>query len=307
MDGDPEQVSQRVSARRRALTALHLVLTREFDSSSSTWESVMQSALAVEEDHVRRALITEYQAHWATSGGVEAENTIHELILLVEAALHLLPQEHVATIASTPLRPMIYTGSRSITSFAHRVAPTPEEIPPQARGRHPEGETTSEELAQPSTDSSKPENIASSNLPNAELPSHSLQEQLVRLPKFDLPIFTGDIAKFGEFWDVFDSAVHSSRLILSTIKFHYLRSSLKDDALALVAGYDITEANYDLAVSTLRETYFRPRFMQVQMSRKLEEFHPASSSATSQRITLARIKSIWLQLKKLGEQESMSL
>ncbi|KAK5980673.1 hypothetical protein GCK32_020137, partial [Trichostrongylus colubriformis] len=177
-DGDPEQVSQRVSARRRALTALHLVLTREVDSSSSTWESVMQSALTVEEDHVRRALINEYQAHWATIGGVEAENTIHELILLVEAALHLLPQEHAATIASTPLRPTMYTGSRSITSFAHRVTPTPGEVPPQARGRHPEGETTSEELAQPSADSPKSENIVPSNLPSAELPSHTLQEQL---------------------------------------------------------------------------------------------------------------------------------
>ncbi|KAK5982308.1 hypothetical protein GCK32_015873 [Trichostrongylus colubriformis] len=303
-DGDPEQVSQRVSARRRALTALHLVLTREVDSSSNTWESVMQSALTVEEDHVRRALINEYQAHWAVIGGVEAENTIHELILLVEAALHLLPQEHAATIASTPLRPTMYTGSRSITSFAHRVTPTPGEVPPQARGRHPEGETTSEELAQPSTDSHQSENIVPSNLPNAELPSHTLQEQLVRLPKFDLPIFTGDIAKFGEFWDVFDSAVHSNRLIPATIKFHYLRSSLKDDALALVAGYDITEANYELAVSTLRESYFRPTFMRVQMSRRLEDHPKASSSAISQRITLARIKSIWLQLKKLGEQES---
>ncbi|KAK5969867.1 hypothetical protein GCK32_000901 [Trichostrongylus colubriformis] len=95
-----------------------------------------QSALAVEEDHVRRALVNEYQAYWATSGGVEAENTIHQLILLVEAALHLLPQEHAATTASTPLRPMTYTGSCPITSFAHRVAPTPGKIPSRVIRKH---------------------------------------------------------------------------------------------------------------------------------------------------------------------------
>ncbi|KAK5970146.1 hypothetical protein GCK32_014149 [Trichostrongylus colubriformis] len=129
MDGDPEQASQRVSARPRALITLHLVLTSELNSSSSTWESVMQSALAVEEDHERRALIKEHQAYWATSGGVEAENTIHELTLLAEAALHLPPQGYAATTASTPLRPMTYTGSRPITFFAHQVAPTPGVIP----------------------------------------------------------------------------------------------------------------------------------------------------------------------------------
>ncbi|KAK5978540.1 hypothetical protein GCK32_010516 [Trichostrongylus colubriformis] len=304
MDGDPEQVSQRVNARRRALSTFHIVLTSELDSLSSTWESVMQSALAVEEDQVRRTLISEYQAHWAISGGVEAEDTIHELTLLVGAALQLLPQEYVATTASTPLRPKTYTGSRRIPSFAQCVAPTLREIPPQTRGRHLESERTSEELAQPSTDSPKSENIGPSNLPTTELLSHNLQEQLVRLPKFDLPMFTGDIAKFGEFWDVFDSAVHSNRLIPSTVKFHYLRSSLRDDALALVAGYDITEASYELAVNTLHETYLRPTFMRVQMSRRLQDHPKASSSAISQCITLARIKFIWLQLKKLGEQDS---
>ncbi|KAK5970144.1 hypothetical protein GCK32_014147, partial [Trichostrongylus colubriformis] len=283
MDGDHEQVSQRVSVRRRALITLHLVLASELNWSSSTWESVVQSALAVEEDHVRHALVNEYQAYWATSGGVEAENTIHQLILLVEAALHLLPQEHAATTASTPLRPMTYTGSCPITSFAHRVAPTPGKIPSRVRGRHSEGETTSEELAQNSADLPKSENIGPSNLSSTELLSHNLQEQLVRC------LSSICLCLLATLQSLENSGTFLTR---------------RDDALALVAGYDITEANYELAVNTLRETYFRPTFMRVQMSRKLEEFRPASSSATSQRITLAQIKSIWLQLKKLGEQES---
>ncbi|KAK6053280.1 hypothetical protein COOONC_09215 [Cooperia oncophora] len=34
------------------------------------------------------------------------------------------------------------------------------------------------------------------------------------------------------------------------------RSALRDDALSMVSGYEITEANYEMAINTLREAYF---------------------------------------------------
>ncbi|PIO56192.1 hypothetical protein TELCIR_22413 [Teladorsagia circumcincta] len=138
---------------------------------------------------------------------------------------------------------------------------------------------------------------------NNALYDRALHDQAVRLPTFDLPVFSGDIAKFAEFWDVFDSAVHSNRTLPSTVKFHYLRTSLKDEALSMIAGYEITDDNYQLAINTLRETYFRPDFIRTQLSDRLQHLKPATTSAINQRITLAQVKSLWLQLKKLGDHD----
>ncbi|VDO23925.1 unnamed protein product [Haemonchus placei] len=121
------------------------------------------------------------------------------------------------------------------------------------------------------------------------LPVNQLfHDQSVRLPKFDLPVFTGDIAKFAEFWDDFDSAVHSNRTIPSTVKFHYLRTSLKGEALSMVAGFEITDVNYQLAINILRKTYSRPSFLRVQLSSRLQQLKPATASALNQRITIAQ-------------------
>ncbi|KAK5974513.1 hypothetical protein GCK32_017603 [Trichostrongylus colubriformis] len=72
----------------------------------------------------------------------------------------------------------------------------------------------------------------------------------------------------------------------------------------MVAGYEITDANYELAINTLRETYSRPEFVRVQTAERLQKLRPATSSAIVQRITLAQVKSIWLQLEKMGESDN---
>ncbi|KAK6057118.1 hypothetical protein COOONC_05369 [Cooperia oncophora] len=38
----------------------------------------------------------------------------------------------------------------------------------------------------------------------------------------------------------------------------FLKSALRDDALSVVTGYEITEANYEMAINTVREAYFPP-------------------------------------------------
>ncbi|KAK5980143.1 hypothetical protein GCK32_015987, partial [Trichostrongylus colubriformis] len=129
------------------------------------------------------------------------------------------------------------------------------------------------------------------------------QEQFVRLPKFDLPMFAGDIDRFPEFWDAFNSAVHANPTISPVVKFHHLRSLLKGDAQAVVAGYDITQSNYELAIKTLHETYYRPQLIRTQLSVRLQTMKPAGPSPLHQRTTLAQIRSLWLQLEKLGDHE----
>ncbi|PIO55042.1 hypothetical protein TELCIR_23577, partial [Teladorsagia circumcincta] len=105
------------------------------------------------------------------------------------------------------------------------------------------------------------------------------------------------------FWDAYNTAVHANPSLSPVLKFYHLRSLLKGDAQAIVQGYDITAENYKYAVRTLRETYYRPQLIRTQLSKTLQYLEPAGASASEQRTTLAQIKSLWLQLRKLGDSE----
>jgi len=48
----------------------------------------------------------------------------------------------------------------------------------------------------------------------------------MKLPKLNLPTFDGDILRWQEFWDMYNSAVHKQD-ILDVTKFNYLKTSLR--------------------------------------------------------------------------------
>ncbi|PIO56487.1 hypothetical protein TELCIR_22113 [Teladorsagia circumcincta] len=141
------------------------------------------------------------------------------------------------------------------------------------------------------------------DLPQAAVSSTQTHDQFVRLPKFELPTFVGEIDKFPPFWDAYNSAIHANSALPPVVKFHHLKSLLKGEALAVVAGYDLTAENYEYAVRTLRDTYYRPQLIRMQLSTRLQQMKPANTSALHQRTTLAQIKSLWLQLQKHGDHE----
>ena len=89
---------------------------------------------------------------------------------------------------------------------------------------------------------------------NSSDASHSVN---VKLPMLSLPTFDGDSLKFQEFWDAFESTVHSSDLS-PVEKFKYLKSALSGDALRLAGGYRLTNANYDAVIDVLRKRYGDP-------------------------------------------------
>ena len=53
----------------------------------------------------------------------------------------------------------------------------------------------------------------------------------IKLPKFDLPVFSGNILKFTAYWDQFKCVVHDDRDLSAAQKLSYLRTSLKSTAL----------------------------------------------------------------------------
>ncbi|KRZ50905.1 hypothetical protein T02_7112 [Trichinella nativa] len=79
----------------------------------------------------------------------------------------------------------------------------------------------------------------------------------LRIPKWQLTPFDGDIMQFGAFWDQFQASVHSRTDLNDIEKFICLRSNLKGPALDVISGFSITATNYPEAVKTLRERFDR--------------------------------------------------
>ncbi|KRX35342.1 hypothetical protein T05_1863 [Trichinella murrelli] len=80
----------------------------------------------------------------------------------------------------------------------------------------------------------------------------------VRLPQCALPKFDGDVTKFWEFWDQFESSVHQQRDLSDAVKLVYLRDCLTGDALRAIAGLSAANADYQVAVRRLKERFDRP-------------------------------------------------
>ncbi|GFS25566.1 hypothetical protein ElyMa_007030200 [Elysia marginata] len=77
-----------------------------------------------------------------------------------------------------------------------------------------------------------------------------------RLPKLELPKFSGDHTQRQPFWDKFQAAVDKPDLAL-VIKFTYLQSLLKGEAAAAISGLSLTESNYSTACDILIKRFGR--------------------------------------------------
>ena len=78
--------------------------------------------------------------------------------------------------------------------------------------------------------------------------------QTTKLPKRQIKPFKGDILEWTPFWESYNAAVHQST-IPDVEKFGYLRYYLKEEAQLCVENLELTDANYAVAIATLRRTY----------------------------------------------------
>lgn len=88
------------------------------------------------------------------------------------------------------------------------------------------------------------------------LPSNSNQAiSQLRLPKIELPVFSGNIEDWYTFYDTFEKLINANSNLSEIQKFHYLKSSLKGDAAGVVKTFEITTENYKEAWELLIERY----------------------------------------------------
>ena len=76
-----------------------------------------------------------------------------------------------------------------------------------------------------------------------------------KLPKLEVKKFKGDVCKQQEFWDSFESSIHSSDCLSDVDKLNYLKGLLEESAKSCILGFSLTAANYNSAVDILKERY----------------------------------------------------
>lgn len=83
----------------------------------------------------------------------------------------------------------------------------------------------------------------------------------VKLPTISMPTFDGSYEHWLEFRDTYLSLVHNSKQISSIQKFHYLKSSLKGNALLVIESIEFSSDNYSVAWELLLNRYNNNRLL----------------------------------------------
>ncbi|CAG7817678.1 unnamed protein product, partial [Allacma fusca] len=77
----------------------------------------------------------------------------------------------------------------------------------------------------------------------------------MKLPKLNVPTFSGKILEWTSLNDLFVSSIHLHPTLKGSQKLQYLKSALTGDAAELLESFQISDANYNEAWDTLRKRY----------------------------------------------------
>ena len=77
----------------------------------------------------------------------------------------------------------------------------------------------------------------------------------LKLPEIKIPEFSGNSSDWEQFWDLFTSLIDSRTDLPVSVKFSFLKSALKGTSAKLIAGFSVTQANYEEAKSLLVKQY----------------------------------------------------
>ena len=95
-----------------------------------------------------------------------------------------------------------------------------------------------------------------------------------KLPKLEIKKFSGKAYDWQEFWDSFKSSVDENEALLTVDKFAYLRHLLEEPARAVIAGYSLTERNYEDALNLLKERFAKPTVIKQAHLNELANLRP---------------------------------
>ena len=135
-----------------------------------------------------------------------------------------------------------------------------------------------------------------------ELEYISLKSQsFVKLPKLDFEKYNGDVLRFQEFWDNFSTSVHDNKRLRLAEKLNYLRAKFEGKGKAAIAGLEITNDNYDVAVKILRDRFGDPQTVISGHYTKLMDLPSSINQTTALRSTFDELEKHLMFLTALGE------
>ena len=103
------------------------------------------------------------------------------------------------------------------------------------------------------------------------------------LPKLNLPTFSGNPLNWSTFWNSFEAAVHSNTTLGGVQKFIYLKAQLTGDALRAIAGFPLSNVNYEQAIKLLKERFAQPsKIISAHMQALLDIANPANQLTSLQ-------------------------
>jgi len=107
--------------------------------------------------------------------------------------------------------------------------------------------------------------------------------RVTRLPKLELPQFSGNPLLWQSFWDIFEASVHTNNSLTGVQKLSYLRSQLQGEAASVIAGFQLTNTNYEHSVDLLKERFGQPYKQIDAHMQALTELRSPSATLTSLR------------------------
>ncbi|XP_064088863.1 uncharacterized protein LOC135203135 [Macrobrachium nipponense] len=135
-------------------------------------------------------------------------------------------------------------------------------------------------------------------LPPPSAPTNPLPPP--KLPAIKIPEFSGGEEEWLAFWDIFNSLVHDRRDISDVIKFFILRASLRDNAFKAIEGLLVTNANYSVAIQTLKEKYDNKEKLKRRLMSKLTHLVPPSHTIEDLNTFKLEYEKIILQMNTLN-------
>lgn len=120
----------------------------------------------------------------------------------------------------------------------------------------------------------------------------------LKLDRLTLPTFGGDLVEWTSFRDQFKDMVHDNDNLSNIVKFHQLRSHLKDAALDTVSGYKFSAQNYEAAWQDSNHRYNRTDNIIEEYIRKFMEL-PVLSAHPSGKLYTAMINATNQMLRAL--------
>ena len=130
--------------------------------------------------------------------------------------------------------------------------------------------------------------------------SASNTESSIRLPKLQLPNFDGNILRWPEFWDIYESSVHRQD-IPKVVKYSYLKGVLRGSAASAITGVSITNEGYDVAIRILQEKFGNKEAIVEALYAKLQRLPTASNKFSDIKYTHDVIEKLLRQLESQGE------